>query len=104
MTRRLFYFILCVGLLVFAGKYDLNVSAQELGETSMTFGFGKQETLGVPDNLFPSEPERIPNEETTHYGRLPQLNQETLYWSMYIVILGVFLVVFYLTRRKRVSY
>lgn len=104
MTRRYFYFILCIGLLVFNGIYDLHVSAQELGDTNITLGFGNQEESEAPDNLFPSEPERIPNEETSHYGRLPQLNQQTLYWIMYSGALGIFLVIFYLTRKKSSYY
>lgn len=98
MTRRWFYFLLCIGLLTFTGK---DVSAQELGATPVLLGFVKQEKQEMPDYLPPSLPERIPNDIDKQAGRFPQLNQQSMYWVVYSGGLCICLIVLRLANRKR---
>ncbi|EYT94605.1 MULTISPECIES: hypothetical protein [Enterococcus] len=103
MTRRLFYFLLSISLLGFSVRHDLEVSAQEFEETPVWLGFTKQEKQENPDYLPPVVPERIPNDEDKQPGRLPQLNQQSLNWSVYSGGLCICLIVFRLAYKKRSS-
>ena len=82
MTRRLFYFLLSIGLRAITERCDLDVSAQELKEPPVWLDFIEQGKQEHPTYLSSIVPERIPSDKHKQTGRLPQLNQQSLHWAL----------------------